>query len=841
MDGNSHLTRNQRKSVIRPNVIIPLFAACCAVSVLETAGEDSGVPPLQPPLAAINTRAAFEFNTSGNVEGWASSNASITGSNGALVGTATTGDPQIHRTGFSFPGSACSGLLVRLRCSVNGNAELFWGRQGDATYKAERRVAVPYSGGGNYQTLFISPYGHSQWNENTITMLRLDPPGGAGSTFSIDWIRVLVWDYDGDGIPDVTEGAGDSDGDGLLDLEDIDSDNDGVPDSWHEAITNAPGCVAFDFNTPGNPEGWTPNSTLQLTGPQQGVLNATVTGPDPQLVRGALHIQSGLLHGLLVRLATPQPGSLTLFWTHDAGTTFSSNRSITVPVAAKDGAFQTIYINLRNTPEWSGALMTTLRLDTDFPQDSPFQIDWIRTSDGDYDRDGLHDMDEGTDDLDGDGLANFEDIDSDGDGVSDAEETARGWNPHAAVESASDADGDGISDAAEVVAGTDPTDASDKPGLRIESTSGGLAFVAQGKAGRSYALQESVDLRQWSEPGPAARLSNDASVVWDIPETTAPNLFFRTSIQGFLNPFGSFIENNPTRTVGRSENAFLDNGRVRLGAGYINGASINFLAPSGGTNLVNIYDQGRLIQQSYYAGSNLDRRKEGQSSSWSPWPWNPIQGGDASGKKAEVLRTTVTQFGNGFFTRTVPLLWDMTTGEKAKAVMDQWNEIEPGMPHVVRVTCRFICMRDPADMWGETVAKHQELPAVYLIRSLSKAVTYNGTQPWTNAPTQQVTTGPPLPSWPQQNPTEHWVAMVNPTTNIGVGLYSPIGTDFWYTGHTGNAPGGPSNSQTMHMAPIRTMRLDRHSILSYRYWLIHGSLDEIRQAAYDLHARHPDG
>lgn len=39
-------------------------------------------------------------------------------------------------------------------------------------------------------------------------------------------------DYDGDGIPNATEGSGDTDGDGLSDLIDPDSDNDGLPDAW---------------------------------------------------------------------------------------------------------------------------------------------------------------------------------------------------------------------------------------------------------------------------------------------------------------------------------------------------------------------------------------------------------------------------------------------------------------------------------------------------------------------------------------------------------------------------------------------------------------------------------
>ena len=132
---------------------------------------------------------------------------------------------------------------------------------------------------------------------------------------------------------------------------------------------------------------------------------------------------------------------------------------------------------------------------------------------------------------------------------------------------------------------------------------------------------------------------------------------------------------------------------------------------------------------------------------------------------------------------------------------------------------------------------------VYLIRSLSKAVTYQGANPWTGATTEEVETYFPGASfpWGRYHPSEGWVAMVDPVTNIGVGLYSPIGTTLWNVGATGLPPGGPTSSQTMHMAPVRTMKLSYDSIMVYRYWLIHGDLATIRSRIYELHTRHPGG
>ena len=78
----------------------------------------------------------------------------------------------------------------------------------------------------------------------------------------------------------------------------------------------------------------------------------------------------------------------------------------------------------------------------------------------------------------------------------------------------------------------------------------------------------------------------------------------------------------------------LDNGTVKIGIDRAKGAAIKWLSWSAyPKNMVNSADPGRLIQQSYYAGLRLDRTTEGQSKSWSPWSWNPIQGGGVASRR----------------------------------------------------------------------------------------------------------------------------------------------------------------------------------------------------------------
>ncbi len=798
-------------------------------------------------VSAFNALYSFDFNTAGNSESWMPTNTSFSVANGTASGTATTGDPQIVRTtGFNFPGNASSGVLIRYRGNTNGNTQLFWGRNGANTFSGDRVITVNYSGNGEWRTLYFNPKGNADWDDRSITRLRFDPAGGAGSTFEIDWVRVLSWDYNNDGVPDHIKGVADSNGNGLMDLEDLDANGDGIPDGWARFIANAPGSVHFNFNEDGNAEGWTVAGNLALQSVENGSLRAQVTAagsPAPQLSRRALHLQGALVDGIIIRIQSPTAGGVRLYWTHDgsgAGS-FNAVRSIVASVPASITP-RSIYIDLREANEWKGSMITGLRFDTSFPNGTIFSIDHIHTSDGDYDRDGIPDMEEGFDDNDGDGLANFEDIDSDGDGISDAEEIRRGWDPYDPIEATRDSDGDGVPDAAEAIAGTDPDSSDERPSLEIQPAGGGYDLTIQARPGRSYTLEHTDSLTSWEKEPVIPQVQGSPELTWHAPaDPEAKREFFRMGIASPLQMHDPLDGGDPVVEIGSTETAFLDNGTLRMGTPTTQGGSINFLAPSGGTNLVNWYDPGRLIQQSYYAGNPIDRTAEGQSPSWTPWTWNPIQGGDASNKKSQVIEMTQFDSGTGFFTRTVPLLWDMTTGEKAKAWIDQWNQFEPGMPDVIRVTCRLTCFRNADDPW--TVAsRHQELPAVYLIRTLSKVVTYQGDSPWTNAPVEDVTSNIiPGPPWIRHDPTESWVAMVNPTTNVGVGLYSPLNREFWWVGATGAATGGAQSPNTMHMAPLRTMRLERNSILAYRYWMIYGDIETIRERIYQLRELHPHG
>jgi len=70
----------------------------------------------------------------------------------------------------------------------------------------------------------------------------------------------------------------------------------------------------------------------------------------------------------------------------------------------------------------------------------------------------------------------------------------------------------------------------------------------------------------------------------------------------------------------------LNNDTLHLKLDLTRGGAINYISKSGSTrSVVNIADEGRYIQQSYYAGKTLNRIADGQNPAWSPWSWNPIR------------------------------------------------------------------------------------------------------------------------------------------------------------------------------------------------------------------------
>ena len=271
-----------------------------------------------------------------------------------------------------------------------------------------------------------------------------------------------------------------------------------------------------------------------------------------------------------------------------------------------------------------------------------------------------------------------------------------------------------------------------------------------------------------------------------------------------------------------------DNGILTLKLDLTRGGAISYLSLTGSDrSVVNIADEGRYIQQSYYAGKSLDRKAEGQAPRWSPWPWNPIQVGDAFRNRAKILE--YKQDKASLYVRCIPMQWDMNN-KPAEAEMEQWTTLNG---NVLEVRNRLTCRRTD-NVYGDSLLCSQELPAVYPISALKNLFTYQGTAPFSKATVQQLEVKN-LSSgfWGvYKDVTENWMAFTD-ENKWGMAVYNPMCTDF-LAGLSGVVGKEASDGSTSYIAPVKKAVLYKTSVYEYSYYILIGTLDEMRNKIYSL-------
>ena len=255
---------------------------------------------------------------------------------------------------------------------------------------------------------------------------------------------------------------------------------------------------------------------------------------------------------------------------------------------------------------------------------------------------------------------------------------------------------------------------------------------------------------------------------------------------------------------------YLENKELRVGLLRSHGGAIGFLSTQASQrNLLNHYDHGRLIQQSYYGDED--------GSKWAdkPWRYNPVQAGDYQGHPAELLefRSTAT----AAYARTRPRNW---AGGELLEDCDLEQSIELDGP-LVKLKYSFHYRGKQTH-----AARDQETPAVFVAPELTRLATYSGKQPWTDGELSVRT-----PGWPNEylEISENWVAWVDDQNN-GLGIYVPAAnraTCYRYQG--GN------NSDCSYVAPLSQFALKPDLSFSYEAWLTTGDLKTIRSRFQELH------
>ena len=277
---------------------------------------------------------------------------------------------------------------------------------------------------------------------------------------------------------------------------------------------------------------------------------------------------------------------------------------------------------------------------------------------------------------------------------------------------------------------------------------------------------------------------------------------------------------------------YIDNGRFKLGVDMGWGGTINYLEDmthkeKGLTNLVNKYDTGRLIQQSYYGTGAIEGVFEwGSFNGADNWPYNPVQGGDKGNVASRLIDVQVGE--NYVYIKSQPMDWGKV-GYITPSYMENKYVLEEDF---VRVDNRFV------DFSGwEHPFTGQELPALYTVSYLDTFIWYNGTNPWTG---DAISSRDDLQFWGdakyvgdctcylRNSNTETWCAWVNTDVDFGIGLYVP-GVDRLKAGrYLYNQSKDADDNATNYVAPYNTMQMVAFEAMEYSYLLTTGSAEQIR-------------
>lgn len=274
------------------------------------------------------------------------------------------------------------------------------------------------------------------------------------------------------------------------------------------------------------------------------------------------------------------------------------------------------------------------------------------------------------------------------------------------------------------------------------------------------------------------------------------------------------VPSTQAQTASGNENkdwVFLENEHLKVGLLRGHGGAIGWLSAAGSDrNLLNAFDHGRLLQQSYYG------REDGSRWVQQPWRYNPVQGGDYRGQRAEVLEFTVTDSTASVTTR--PRHW--ANGQLlAECTMRQHVELDGQM-----VKIRFEFTYDGTDEHPEY---HQETPAMFVHPDYASLVWYQGDKPWQDQPLQRQS-----PGWPNEyhRCDESWAAFVDDTDH-GIGVFVPGVAQLTCYRFRGEA-----DSSCSYVAPLHQFSLTPGLQFKYNAYVTLGQVETIRRRFAQVHA-----
>ena len=226
----------------------------------------------------------------------------------------------------------------------------------------------------------------------------------------------------------------------------------------------------------------------------------------------------------------------------------------------------------------------------------------------------------------------------------------------------------------------------------------------------------------------------------------------------------------------------------------------------GAVNLINNYDVGRQIQQSWYANvggtsaantnANGYTRLQCDTGNGGYWPYNPVQAGDCNDNPSQIIDYEVNEEKGYIYVKARAMDWaygdtsngGVANGSTTKSYMENYYRLNTD--GTVYVNNSFVDWNGFTDM-DKCDFHLSELPAFIPVHTLNHFFTYDGTSPWTGG---DLTMRNDLSLWTESTGKyyqskvdgnadgttgEEWVAWANDHLgSVALGIYIPNVTRF---------------------------------------------------------------
>jgi len=303
-------------------------------------------------------------------------------------------------------------------------------------------------------------------------------------------------------------------------------------------------------------------------------------------------------------------------------------------------------------------------------------------------------------------------------------------------------------------------------------------------------------------------MASSAKKFVSVPEQhgAAPDAAPRSSVGPDLVPkLVSAVGGKPKPTP---KMLYLQNELIKIGVDEAAGGGIAFFSNAkADKNVLNSFDLGRYIQQSYYG------REDNSNWNGNPWKWNPVQCGSWQNQPANVIKCC--QEGGAICTCVNPRNW---AGQQlcGDVLMSSKVALEGDKAHIT-----FSLKYTGSE---ENPVRIQELPAVFFNRNLSELWFYSGAEPWKGGKLDCKTPGGRNENF---KITENWAAYIDPTTKQGVGVYTPMAGTM--TAYRVGKDGSTASSDCSYFAPTMRFAINPGMEFSYHAFITLGTVEQIRK------------